>query len=193
MRHSWVVVAAAIMALTFVAGVMAHAEPATVTPGDGAVLNTPPAQIIIETTQEMARQAGANDIQIVDASGKTFPTPPARIDDNDRKKLTLEVPPGLPVGIYTVKWQTLSADDGDAADGTLSFTFDPSKPPSPGKTQLQASTGPVTTAVARPAALKGGPTNAGPPGTTWIVLAAGAMAALVIISGGAFLLVTKNT
>src|SRR5262249_8385402 len=133
----------------------AHAEPARATPGDGAVLAQPPPQVVIDMTQDMARQAGANDIQGLAAAGQQGAAAPAPIDNTDRRKLTVDLPANLAVGTYTVKWKTLSADDGDAADGTMTFVYDPSRAPSPGKEDFleQAPSGGVqATAGASPAA-----------------------------------------
>jgi copper resistance protein C len=184
-------VAAAAASLTFVAGAFAHAEPATVTPGNGAVLATPPTQVVIETSEDMARQPGANDIVVRDAVGKTVTTQAAAIDDTDRRKLSVPLPSGMAVGTYTISWKTLSADDGDAADGTFSFTYDPSKPPLAGTVTLQnAAAGTAVTAAAKPAALNagGGSDN----GTSWVLFVAIGAGMLVVGAGGTFLLVTKR-
>src|SRR6185436_1659036 len=103
----------------------AHAEPATVSPGDGAVLNSSPATVVIEMSQEMTRREGANDIDVLDAAGTEVTTVAATVDNNDRKKLSVPLPANLPAGKYVVNWKTVSADDGDSANGQLSFTIDP--------------------------------------------------------------------
>jgi len=193
---------ATVAALALVAVALAHAEPDTISPGDGAVLAASPSQVVIEMSQEMARTADANDIDVVDASGKEVTTAAATIDNADRKKLTVPLPPNLPTGTYTVKWKTLSADDGDAANGTLSFTIDPAKTPSAGKTKLRdtgigespsaAAPSPAakSTGAAAPASDIGG--GGGGSGTSWILVAAVGIAMLAVGSGGTFLLVTKK-
>jgi len=208
MRLWLAVLAAAVIALVTVSAAFAHAAPATVNPGDGSVLSSPPKSVVIETVQDMARQAGANDIQVFDASGKQVTTAPAVISDSDRSNISVAIPPGLAVGTYTVKWKTLSADDGDAANGTLSFTYDPSKPASPGKVQLIAplgttpaagSTTPVATASASASAAASTGTIAPvkplgdttPGSTPWVLVAAVGVGMLAIGSGGTFLLVKK--
>ncbi len=179
---------AALLAMASVTSVFAHAEPATVKPGDGAVLAQPPTEVVIEMTQEMARQAGANDIEVFDPAGRKITTVSAVIDNGDRKRLSVPLPTGLVVGAYTVRWKTLSADDGDAANGQLSFTYDPSKPPSPGKENLvELAAGATASATA-----SGGFGSGGGGGTSWVLLVAVAVAMLAIGSGGTFLLVRKN-
>ena len=182
--------AAVVLSFSVATSVLAHAEPAKVAPGDGAVLNTAPLEVLIEMSQEMARQAGANDIDVVDASGREVTTVSAVVDNGNRKKLSVVLPSVLPVGTYTVNWKTLSADDGDPAQGSLSFTYDPSKPPSPGKTTvrddlLNSGGGDQPSA---PSSLDGVDT-----GRSWILVIAVGIAAFVIGSGGAFLLVQKRS
>jgi len=151
------------------------------------VLSQPPTEIVIEMTQEMARQAGANDIEVFDPAGKKITTVSAVIDNGDRKRLSVPLPSGLAVGTYAVRWKTLSADDGDPANGQLSFTYDPSKPPSPGKENLvELAAG----ATARATPADGGFGSGG--GTSWVLIAAVATGMFALGSGGTFLLVRKN-
>ena len=186
-----VLAAGVVASLAFVSLALAHAEPASVTPGNGAVLAAPPTAVVIEMSQDMARQAGANDIEVLDASGKKITTEAATIDDADRKKLSVPLPTNLAVGVYTVNWKTLSADDGDAANGTLSFTFDPGKPPSAGTVTLRdTGIGTPATAAAEPAALQTG--DGADSGTSWVLVAAVGIGMLAIGAGGTFLLVTKR-
>ena len=167
----------------------AHAEPARVKPGDGAVLNTPPTQVEITMSQEMAREAGQNDIAVFDAAGKQVTVVAAVIDNGDRRKLSVPLPSNLPPGAYTVKWKTLSADDGDAASGTLSFTYDPARSPSPGTEDLR----PDLLGKSTPAAGAAAPAlDSGGGGTSWVLVVAVAVAALVIGGGGTFILIQKR-
>ena len=58
----------------------------------------------------------------------------------------------LAVGTYTVKWKTLSADDGDAANGTMTFIYDPARASSPGTQSFldQAPSGGAQAAASAP-------------------------------------------
>lgn len=190
-----------VAALALVAVAFAHAEPETASPGDGAFLVAAPSQVVLEMSQEMARTADANDINVVDATGKAVTTAPASIDNADRRKLTVALPPNLPTGTYTVNWKTLSADDGDAANGKLSFTVDPSKTPSAGKTQLRdTGIGPSPSAIVSATAKASGTASAasadtggsGGGGTSWVLVATVGVAMLAVGSGGTYLLVTKK-
>ena len=116
------------------------------------------------------------------------------IDDLDApksmplKKLSVALPSGLPVGLYTVRWKTLSADDGDSAEGTLTFTYDPSKPPDPGRTTLKEDL------LSPPGAGQSAPTALGgtDSGRSWVLVVAVAIAAFALGGGGTFLLVQKR-
>jgi methionine-rich copper-binding protein CopC len=186
-----VLLAAAVVALAGVASALAHAEPATAKPGDGAVLTTAPTRVDIEMSQDMARREGANDIRVFDAARNEITSAPAIIDNTDRKHISAGLPSPLAPGKYTVKWKTLSADDGDAAEGTLSFTFDPNGTPDPGKETLrQELLG--TGATATKAAASGVPGAGGTAGVSWVLVVAVGIGMLVLGGGGAFLLVQKR-
>ncbi len=189
LRGAWILLAG-IAALSAVALAFAHAEPANIKPGDGAVLDVAPPQVQIEMTQDMARQAGANDIVVVDANGKQITTAPAVIDNVDRKKLTVALPLTLAFGTYTVQWRTLSADDGDPATGTTSFTYDPRQTPKAGKEVLQVSL------LGSPEAGAGSATTSfrtsGGGGTSWILLVAVGIGALVVGAGGTYLFIQNK-
>lgn len=195
MRGFFVALFAVALALAAVGLVFAHAEPNIVSPGNGAVLNTPPTAITFETTQDMARESGANTIVVLNASGQRVNTQDATIDNTDRKKLSVPLPPNLPVGKYTVNWTTLSADDGDTASGTLSFTYDPAQTPTAGVTELvpnlinvsptpQPSPAPSKTAAAATGA---GGSGGGSSGVTWIVVVAVGAGMFALGGGSVFL------
>ena len=184
------VVAGVLLAQLVVLSAFAHAEPSKVQPGQDAVLTAAPTQVVIEMSQEMARQDGANDIVVQDESGKTLTTEPAVIDNADRRKLTVPLPAGLGPGTYTVRWRTLSADDGDTASGNYSFKVDPSGTANPGKEVLREDTlGLQTPASSGAAALA--PTDSSG-GTSWVLVIAVGVGMFVLGAGGSFLLVQKR-
>jgi len=47
------------------------------------------------------------------------------LNDDDRTHLSVSLPSSLTAGDYLVRWMTLSAVDGDEADGSFTFTIDP--------------------------------------------------------------------
>ena len=181
-----------VCSLLFITTVFAHAEPATAKPGDGAVLVQPPAEIVIVMSQDMFSREGANDIDVLDASGKEVTTVAAVVDRNDRKRLSVAMPSTLAPGKYTVNWKTLSADDGDDADGSISFTYDPNGTANPGKETLREdllNPGATTNPTDAPSALTvAGPDN----GVNWILVVAVGIGMFVLGAGGSFLLVQKR-
>lgn len=182
-----------LLGLAAVSNAWAHAEPATAKPGDGAVLRESPPEIVLEMSQEMGRQAGLNDIDVLDASGKEVTTTAAVVDNNDRKKLSVSLPPNLPAGVYTVRWKTSSAEDGDPANGQTSFTVDPNGTPSLGKEQLRED---LLGGVATPPASDGESQvsiGAGSSdGVTWILVVAVGIGMLVLGAGGTFMLIQRK-
>lgn len=170
----------------------AHAAPAKVTPGDGAVLTAPPSKITIEMSQDMARQDGGNDIDVIGADGAEVTTEAAAIDNANRRLLSVGLPANLPAGKYVVRWKSLSSDDGDPANGELSFTVDPAGPAQPGKEILREELGGSPTEVANKDSVSAVPAVREPDGVTWVLVVAVGVGALVLGAGGTFLLVEKR-
>lgn len=200
MRALFLLASALVPLLAFSTMVSAHAEPATITPGAGAVLKEAPAQVVIVMSQEMAVREGQNDIDVFDASGKEITVVAATIDRSDRRKITVPLPSNLGPGTYTVKWKTLSSDDGDPAEGPapgeeLTFTVDPNGQPNPGKTQLREDLlGPGGAETPAPGDETAKPvTIAASDGVTWVLVVAVGLGMFVLGAGGAFLLVQKRT
>ncbi len=116
----------------------------------------------------------------------------AVIDNGNRRRLTVAMPLALSVGTYTVKWKSLSADDGDPAKGEFTFTFDPNAVAKAGKETLREEA-PSATATA--------PSNGVAPvisagaedgGTSWVLVVAVAVGMFVVGGGTTFLLVQKR-
>ena len=149
-------------------------------------------QVEIEMTQEMARREGANDIDVLDASGNEVTTVAAAIDNANRKKITVALPTGLPPGAYTVKWKTLSTEDGDSEDGQYVFTYDPSKPADPGRTNLRENAVGVTPGSAANGSSVPAVTVDEDDGMSWILVAGVGVAGIVVGSGTTFLLVQRR-
>jgi hypothetical protein len=146
----------------------------------------------------MARQAGANDIDVFDAAGNEVTAVAAVIDNGDRRRLTVAMPSGLAAGTYTVRWKTLSADDGDSAEGETTFTYDPQAIPKVGNEVLKedvlqptaaATTGETPRAAGPPAT---GTPGSGDGGTSWVLVVAVAVGMFVLGSGGTFLLIQRQ-
>jgi methionine-rich copper-binding protein CopC len=143
--------AALLLALAATPGVArAHALYARSTPADGAVLASGPARVDMWTDAEMFRREGANSLTVTGPDGAVVNQGATQLDDADRTHLWVELQPGLRPGRYTVAWQTLSADDQDAASGTFAFTIDPTATPSAGAAAAVATAVATSTPAAEP-------------------------------------------
>ncbi len=193
MKRSLAVILAICASLALVATALAHAEPSEVSPGLGANVIAPPGRIQIVMSQEMAIREGANDIDVINAEGTEVTRIAAVVDRGDRRRISVPLPSDLAPGSYTVQWKTLSSEDGDTDEGEYVFTYDPSKPEDPGRTNLRDEV-PVETPA------NGDDSSAPPPavtvaddsGMSWILVAAVAVAGLAIGSGATFLLVQRR-
>ena len=74
-------------------------------------------------TQELFRREGQNALEVYGPGDQRVDQDDAAIDDDNRKLMTVSLQSDLPNGVYTVRWRTLSADDGDDAEGEFQFTI----------------------------------------------------------------------
>lgn len=194
-----IVFCAALVAVSLVSTAFAHAEPATVKPGDGALLTTAPTTYEIEMSQEMFKDnIGSNDIDIFNAAGEEVTAISAVIDNSDRKRLSVSLPSNLQPGEYRVEWKTLSAEDGDNANGTLTFTFDPDGTADPGVEQLREEIVPEPTVAVgvTPSGISGAQPTGGlsdsKPNVTWVTTIAVGLVTFVLGAGVSYLFVDRK-
>ena len=109
-------------------GVSAHAELDRSNPTADSTVQGSPEQVEIWFTQEIT---DASTIDVIDAGGASVTAEPAKLDlfDPERKHLTVVLKPNLPNGVYTVKWSSVSEEDGDTEPGEFSFTIEGSGTP----------------------------------------------------------------
>jgi len=108
--------------------VYAHAEPERSIPAADSVVPRAPDRVDVCFTQELFRREGANVLTVEGPDGVPVDSGDSTIDASDRERMSVGLPRGLPDGEYTVHWVTLSAIDGDAAEGSFTFTIDPTAP-----------------------------------------------------------------
>lgn len=128
MQQIRVVALLVILSATFLAGLgpgfpraQAHAGYERSEPVFAAELAVTPTEINLWFTQELFRRAGANTITLMDGDGTEWPTDTVVLDDNDRHHLWADILQPLPSNRYLVQWTNLSAEDGDADEGTYVF------------------------------------------------------------------------
>jgi len=157
---------------------LAHAEPERSNPVAGSVIPRAPDALEIWFTQELFRREGANTIVVEGPDGRVDDGNVV-IDSDDREHLTVGLEADLPAGEYQVSWTSLSAIDGDAAEGEFSFTIDPTAPePTPVGAE-DTSTPEATPTVAGTAAPDATPATSNDSDDasfpTWVLVAAAAI------------------
>lgn len=123
------------MALAFAAtlapAVAAHARLARSEPAADAVVAAAPAMVKLWFTEELRTQG--TTAEVVDAQGRRVDRGDAQVDlnDPDRKLVVLSLQPNLPHGTYTVRWTSVSAEDGDTERGEFQFHVGERRTPPP--------------------------------------------------------------
>ena len=101
---------------------LAHAAYESSSPAFAEVLDESPDQISIRFTQELFRREGANAISVQHAdSGEQVAVGSAKITNDDRRLMAVDVRAPLAPGRYLVSWTNLSAEDGDEDSGAYPF------------------------------------------------------------------------
>ncbi len=108
--------------------VVAHAEYTRSTPAAGARVPRAPARVEVWFTQELFRRGGANVLEVLAADGSRVDDGESVVDASDRTHLSVALSRVLEAGTYRVNWRSLSAVDGDTAEGSYEFTVDPAAP-----------------------------------------------------------------
>jgi methionine-rich copper-binding protein CopC len=114
-----VVLALALVPLTALPA-YAHARPDRADPPIEGVVNTAPAVLQVWFTEGVT--AAGSSLEVVDSAGNRVDAGDSRVDLNDPDRKRMFVTLGqLADGVYTVNWKSVSADDGDAAEGSFRF------------------------------------------------------------------------
>ena len=141
----WVAVLLAAIHYPLSTAVLAHADYDDAVPAAGAIVSQAPQQVQVWFTQELFRREGQNSLEVYGPDDQRVDQDDAAIDDDNRKLMTVSLQSDLPNGVYTVRWRTLSADDGDDAEGEFQFTIQTDEPEAtPAATSTAA---PTATAV----------------------------------------------
>jgi copper transport protein len=157
--------AGAFACIAFAQTTHGHAEYDYSTPADGAVLTSSPSRVDAYFTQVIVRQPSVSSLNVVNEQGADVDNNDTTFDTVEPLHMSITLQPDLPSGTYTVQWATASAEDGDEASGTFSFTVElPGEPTEPAPTEPRDDNGgateaPAATVVAVPAT-GGGPNAA---------------------------------
>jgi hypothetical protein len=187
-----IVLCAVAVTLLLPATALGHAELSRSRPEDGATVEGAPDEIVGRFTQDI--DPDGSSMLLRDPAGTTI-AEGALDPENDRRMVIGNVPDLAP-GEYTVRWTTNSAEDGEIARGTWSFTVvaaptaAPTATPTPSATATAvASATPVATEAPTPTAASSPTPEPTPPpsgasGGGDVVLPIIAGLAIVAVAGG---------
>lgn len=99
----------------------AHARLDESTPAVGEVVAASPPQVSITFSQDVQKITGTYGIDVLDGAGTEVTTDDAVLSDDDRRILTVELPPNLQAGRYVVEYKNVSDEDGDEFEGAYAF------------------------------------------------------------------------
>lgn len=143
----WLAALLATIHAPLVTAVLAHADYERSAPAADEVIAHAPQQVQVWFTQELFRREGKNSLEVYGPDGQRVDLDDDAIDDDDRKLMTVSLQSDLADGVYTVRWRTLSADDGDDAAGEFRFTLRAGDPTAQADTPTAAAQPPQTGAA----------------------------------------------
>lgn len=148
----YIMVASAFAASTHPA-LPAHAKVISATPAIGSTISQAPTKVTVTTAEDMNPDPNKSNLVVygpsADATDTLVSQGNAQIPLANPKEMSINITPDKthPEGVYVVIWKTVSADDGDPAQGAFSFTVSSSGVSStPTATPSQANTPPPTSA-----------------------------------------------
>ncbi|HEY0752869.1 MAG TPA: copper resistance protein CopC [Ktedonobacteraceae bacterium] len=159
-----------------------HAKVLSSDPAIGSTIAQAPTKVTVLAAENINPDPAKSNLQVygpsTDASDTLISQGNAQISLSKQKQMSISITPntGHTTGVYVVFWKTVSADDGDAAAGSFSFTVNPAG----------ASATPVATSVTKTA-----PTNPGSGSTTsasgapiWVPIVVALVALLLGLGAG---------
>ena len=110
----------------------AHAKVSKSDPAIGSTIVQAPTKVTVFALEGIDPNPTKSNLQVygpsADATDTLISQGNAQVSLSDPKQMSVNITPnsGHTNGVYIVFWKTVSADDGDAASGTFSFTVNPS-------------------------------------------------------------------
>jgi copper resistance protein C len=178
----------AALLLLFPATAFAHAELDVPTPDDGATVEGTPPEVSGTFTQ--AIEPDGSSLVLRDSANEVVAR--GGPDPDDVHRMFIADLPELVPGMYQVRWTTISAEDGEIARGTWSFTVVPAPTPTPTAVPTPS---PSASAEATPSPTPeptAAPTPSASPAPTDAANAAGSDVILPIIVGLAIVLIAAG-
>jgi methionine-rich copper-binding protein CopC len=156
---------ASLLLILLPVAVVAHAELDTISPADKS--SGPPPQQIVGTFIQNLDPAKSNFRVVNPANGVVAEG--GEVDSNNPRRMTLSLSPLAP-GVYTIRWTTVSTEDGELDRGETTFTVvaasaSPSATPVPSASAALSASPSAAPASALPS-LAPSPSPSGGSGTT---------------------------
>jgi copper transport protein len=124
-----------VLLLVAPATVSAHANLERAEPTPGTALDQSPPQLRLTFSE--AVDGGFSKVQVLDDRRDTVDKGDSRVAPDDPRSMLVSLPGGLPNGVYTVQWRTLSAVDGHTVTGAYPLIVGPM--PAEGVASTQAA------------------------------------------------------
>ncbi len=102
----------------------AHAKVISSTPGIGQTVATAPTSVTVTTAENMNPDPKKSNLFVYSPAGDLISQGDAKVPLNNPKEMFVPIK-ATGNGIYIVRWITVSADDGDPAEGAFTFTVNP--------------------------------------------------------------------
>lgn len=140
----------ALATVAYVPVALAHSEPKECTPPIDGTVDAPPARVVCQMTQSLDAQK--SKMSVVNANGAVVDKGDSAVDLNDPDRRTLSVSldtTKIVDGVYTVKWESLSTEDNEEANGEFKFTVKlagAAQPTAAATTAAEPTTAPTTAA-----------------------------------------------
>src|SRR5436190_264076 len=99
--------------------VSAHSQLVSSSPGAGEVLPSPPTEFRLVFSEPLEPRYSSLDL--LDPVGKTLLLQIGSVDAADDHVLVAPAPAGIANGSYTINWRAVSASDGHATNGFITF------------------------------------------------------------------------
>src|SRR5919197_5975365 len=101
----------------------AHANLDRALPAPGSDLDRAPAQLQLSFSE--AVDPSFSRVQLLDATGQAVDRGDSHVAPSNPRSMIVSLGSGLPDGVYTVAWRTLSAVDGHTANGAYPLILGP--------------------------------------------------------------------
>jgi copper transport protein len=159
-----------------------HATVLTADPAIGSTIAQAPAQVTVFTAENINPDPTKSNLQVYGPSAEATDslissTGNAQISLSNPKEMSISIKPnaGHTSGVYTIFWKTVSADDGDAASGSFTFTVNPAASSS---TPTATATRPATTTASQSSS------TASPGTPIWVPIISALLALLIGLGAG---------